>query len=120
PNPSPTERQARLQIAGDGVLVTQAGVNCTYTFKPASQSIDAAAFQSLVTIEAPSGCTWTAASNSPWLRIPSVTPTRGASFASGPAGNGRVYFTAEANTTGAERTGMITVRGQTFHVSQAS
>src|SRR5262249_6393122 len=31
PNTSPTERQARLQIAGEGVLITQAAVNCTYT-----------------------------------------------------------------------------------------
>ncbi len=113
PNTSPTERNARLQMAGDGGLVTQEAVNCTYTFKPATQSIG------LVTVESPSGCRWTAKSDSTWLLITSVTPTRGSSFTSGPAGNGRVYFTAAANTTGAARKATIVVGGQTLTLTQA-
>ncbi len=119
-NNNPTERFARLQMAGVGVLITQSGVSCAYTIKPdTAQVIDAGALQGMLTVSAPAGCDWTAASNNTWLRITSVTPTRGTSFASTPTGNGRVYFNADANTSGAARTGTITVAGQAFTLRQA-
>jgi hypothetical protein len=56
------------------------------------------------------GCTWTAASNAPW-----ITVTTGASG----NGTGTVRFDVGANT-GAPRNGTLTVAGQTVTVSQAS
>ena len=60
-------------------------------------------------VTATSGCSWTAASNAPW--ITGVTPASG-------TGNGNVNFTIAANPIGAPRTGTLTVAGQTFTVSQ--
>jgi hypothetical protein len=54
-------------------------------------------------------CGWTAASNASWMTIDS-----GASE----AGNGIVKFTAAANTTTGERTGTLTIAGNTFTVTQ--
>ncbi len=56
------------------------------------------------------GCGWTASSNSAWLLISSA--------ASG-SGNGAVSFQVLANT-GVARTGMLTIGGQTFTVTQAA
>jgi hypothetical protein len=61
-----------------------------------------------VTVTTTSGCTWTAASNAPWLTI-----TSGAAG----TGNGTVGFTSAANVAGS-RTGTLTIAGQTFTVTQ--
>jgi hypothetical protein len=106
-------------MGGVGLLVTQAASACDMTLKPATQALDNASFQGMVTVGAPSGCTWAAKSDVSWIKITSVTPTRGTSFSSGPTGNGRVFFTADQNKTGAARTGTITVGAQTFVVTQA-
>jgi len=55
-------------------------------------------------------CAWTAASNVPW-----VTVTAGASG----SGNGTVNFTV-ADNPGGDRTGTLTIAGQTFTVTQHS
>jgi hypothetical protein len=120
PNNDPLERAMRLQMGGVGIRVVQDAVKCTVTMKPATQAIDAAALQSLVTVAAPAGCTWTGVSDSPWLRITSTAPTRGTAFAAaGPSGNGRVYFTVEANNTGKQRTATIQAGDGTFTLVQA-
>jgi uncharacterized membrane protein YdcZ (DUF606 family) len=55
-------------------------------------------------------CAWTAVSNVPW-----ITVTSGASGST----NGTTSFTVAANT-GEERTGTLTVAGQTVSVTQES
>jgi len=60
-----------------------------------------------VTASAPS-CAWTATANAPWLTV-----TNGATG----TGNGKVTFDVASNS-GRERTGTLTVGGQTFTVKQ--
>jgi hypothetical protein len=113
-------RNGVLNVAGQAVTVVQAAApapnppslpNCTYSIGSASQSISAAGGAGqAVTVTAPAGCAWSATSGAPWLTISSGT--------SG-SGNGSVTFTAAANT-GAQRTGTLSVAGQTFTVTQAA
>ena len=63
-----------------------------------------------VTVTAHAGCPWTAVSNATWIVV-----TKGASG----TGDGTVEFTIEANTTGAARSGTITIGGQVCTVQQA-
>ncbi len=83
---------------------------CSYAITPTNASAPASGATGSVAVAAPGGCTWTANSNAAWLTV--------SSGASG-NGNGTVAYTAGANT-GAQRTGTITIAGQTFTVTQAA
>jgi uncharacterized protein (TIGR03437 family) len=108
---TPASRTGTLTIAGQTFTVTQAGVPCTYSIAPPSQSFAASGGNGTVAVTAANGCAWMAASNAPWLSI-----TAGAAG----DGNGTVAFTVAANPNQSERTGTLTVAGQTFTVTQAA
>ena len=58
---------------------------------------------------APTGCSWSAASNSSWLSVTSGT---------GGNGNGTVAYSAAANLDLASQTGTLTIAAQTFTVTE--
>ena len=62
-----------------------------------------------VSVTTQSGCAWTAVSNASWITI-----TSGSSGID----DGTVRYTAEANTTGNNRTGTLTIAGQTFTLTE--
>ncbi len=82
--------------------------SCTYSINPTVQNFSGAGGTGTVSVTAPAGCTWTAASNVGWVTINGGT--------SG-SGNGSVAFTVSANT-GVARTGTLTIAGQIFTVVQ--
>ena len=84
--------------------------SCTYSLLPSSASFTSAGGTSSVNITAPSGCTWTATSNTAWIHI-----TSGASG----SGNGIVNYSVTANSTSTSQSGTLTVGGQTFSVTEA-
>ncbi len=95
------------------VATTMLVVNpaCTYSISPTSQSYSANGGTNSVSISAPNGCTWTAASNDPqWLAITS---------ANSGSGNGTVNYSVAANPGTTSRTGTLTIAGQMFTVTQA-
>jgi hypothetical protein len=104
-------RSGMLTIGGKTFTVTQTARSCTFAIAPPSGSVPAAGGGGSVTVTAGAGCGWTAASNASWLTI--------ATGASG-TGNGTVTFTAPGNTTGATRSGTLTIAGQTFTVTQSA
>jgi len=121
PNTAPAERTTRLQMGGQSVRVTQDAVDCQYRLAPATQTVDSAQFTSVITVFTTSGCTWTAASDSPWLRVTATLPPRSGTFSGPPTGNGRINYRADQNNTGMSRTGTITVGGRAvFTVTQAA
>lgn len=81
---------------------------CTFSINPTSQNFTSSAGSGSVSVTAGAGCNWTAASNAAW-----ITVTSGAAG----TGNGTVNYSATANT-GAARTGIVTIAGQTFTVTQ--
>ncbi|HEX8070048.1 MAG TPA: BACON domain-containing carbohydrate-binding protein, partial [Pyrinomonadaceae bacterium] len=110
-NTSTSARNGTMTIAGQTFTVTQAGAACTYSIAPTSQSFTAAAGTGSVSVTAGAGCAWTAVSNDSFLTI-----TSGASG----TGNGTVNYSVAANTTSSQRTGTLTIAGQTFTVTQAA
>ena len=102
-------RTGTLTIAGHTFTVSQLG-GCTYAINPAAQAFAAGGGTVSVEVTTAASCDWTAASNAPWLTIP--TGTSG-------AGAGSVRIDVRANT-GAARSGTVTIAGQTFTASQDS
>jgi Putative binding domain, N-terminal len=101
-------RTGTLTIAGATFTVNQTA--CSYTLMPTSQSVAAGGGTGSVTVATGIACPWTAVSNAGW-----ITVTSGASG----TGGGSVDFSA-AGTTGAARSGTITIGGQTFTVNEAA
>jgi hypothetical protein len=102
-------RTGSVTIAGQAFTVTQ-GSGCTYSISPTTASIPSAGWTGSVAVTAGAGCSWTATSNASWLTINSG--------GSG-TGNGTVQYSAPA-TAGGQRSGTMTIAGQTFTVNQGS
>jgi len=101
-------RSGTVTIAGQTLTVNQAA-SCSYSINPASALIKRDGGNGpAVAVTATAGCSWTAASNDAW-----ITVTAGASG----TGNGSVAFKVSKND-GAQRTGTLTIAGQTFTVTQ--
>jgi hypothetical protein len=96
---------------GTGILTVGGGPSCSYTISPTNQSFTGAGGTGSIGVTTTAGCTWVAVSNDAW-----ITVTSGASG----SGNGTVNFSVAANGTGNQRTGTITVAGQTFTVTQSN
>lgn len=115
---SGNERSGTISIGGQTALIRQSGStpspptpSCSYSLSSTTQNIGAAGGAgNQVSVTAPSGCPWTAASNAAWITI-----------ASGASGNGAgsVAFTIASNV-GAQRVGTLTIATQAFTVTQAA
>ena len=104
-------RNGTMTIAGQTFTVTQAAAGCTYSVSPTSQNFIAAGGTGSETVTAGVGCSWTAVSNATsWITI-----TSGSSG----SGNGSVGYSVAANT-GPERSGTMTIAGQTVTIIQDS
>lgn len=100
-------RSGTLTIAGQTVSITQ-GDGCSFALSAETQSIAPSGGSGSVSVSAPAGCGWSAASNVPWISI-----TSGGNG----TGNGTVAFTV-ASTNGPGRSGTLTIAGRTFTVNQ--
>ncbi len=106
-------RIGTIVIGGQTFAVTQSSPtapSCAYAIQPASTSLAAAGGTASITIQAGTNCSWTAASNVPWLAVVGVGTG---------SGNGSVTISAPANTASSARTGTMTIAGQTLTVTQA-
>jgi hypothetical protein len=105
------ERTGTLTIGSQTFTVTQQG-GCSVSISPTSRTVPAAGGASTppIAVSTAGGCEWTAVRNDPWLTI-----TAGATG----SGNGSVEFSVAANA-GPQRTGTLTIGGQTFTVTQQS
>ncbi len=82
---------------------------CSYALSPASAEVTRVGTLSWVTVTTPQSCTWTATSNSAWIRILSST--------SG-TGSDTLTFQYQPNHEQASRTGTLTIGGETFTLTQ--
>jgi hypothetical protein len=104
-------RTSDFVAAGQSIQVSQGGAAapCTYALDPRTATIEATGGTTSFNVAARAGCGWTAVSQAPWIEI-SGNPVGG--------GNGTVALVVAANT-GAARSGIVTVQGQQFTVTQA-
>jgi hypothetical protein len=96
-------------LGGSIQRIVNSAAPCAYFLSSSSQSFPAAVSSGSVTVTTPVVCNWTAESNDGWITI-----TAGASG----TGVGSVQFNVAANSTGAPRSGTLTIAGQTFTVFQ--
>ena len=113
-NPDASGRKGTIAAAGQSVSVTQSGTQgsyCTVYLSPTTQTFDAAGGPGSVSVTAPSGCTWTVASNSAWITI---------SSGSSGSGNGTVAYNVAAYNGGAPRSGTVSIADQILEITQTA
>ena len=101
-------RSGTLTIAGRTAVVTQSS-GCTFSIAPASQNVPYFGGPGSVAVNTSAGCTWTAASAIPWVRI-----TAGQAG----AGPGTVAFAVDETPSSLPRSGTVSIAGQTFVIGQ--
>jgi hypothetical protein len=101
-------RTGTATIATRTLTVNQAGLTCSYSVKPTDFRISADERVLKIEVRTGSACPWTATSTAAWIAV-----------TSGPAGlgNADVQITVARND-GEERSGTVTVAGQTVTVIQ--
>ena len=110
-NSDTAQRTGSITVAGQQFTITQAGAACAFSLLPSSQSFSAAAGAGSIAITSgAAGCSWTAASNAPWITL--TSPGSG-------SGSGSVSYAVTANAGLESRSGTISVAGHTFQVTQA-
>jgi hypothetical protein len=103
-------RAGTISAGGQQYNVSQAGFVCTYSIGPTFASPADTGGSVSVSVSAPAGCAWSAASNAPWLAVKS-----------GAAGSGGgVVVLNVASNTGGPRSGSATIAGKTFTVTQGA
>ena len=119
PSPEPQTQPLNLSkeyiYAGGRLIATEEPPGtppptCTFTLSSTSQSFAASGGTGSVTVTTTTGCAWTAVSNDAWITI-----TSGATG----SGSGPVNYSVANYTLTTQRTGTLTIAGQTFTVTQA-
>ncbi|HEY2737156.1 MAG TPA: PKD domain-containing protein, partial [Thermoanaerobaculia bacterium] len=91
------------------VIIFQGGTSCVGLLYPQSASVSAAGGVDIVNVNAPADCGWTAASDETFLHVVAASVDHG---------SGVVTYQVDVNTTGAARTGTLSIGGRGFTVSQ--
>ena len=104
------DEQGELYVVDLNGSLSRIVSDCSLTMRPSTQSFDAAGGSNEVGVTAPAGCSWTAASNAPWLHV--IAGARG-------NGNGTVQYSVDANASASARTGLLTIEGQIYIVIQS-
>jgi hypothetical protein len=110
-NGTGASRTGTVTIAGQSMTVTQSGPACAYMLQSSSAAVPGAGGGGSIGVVTAAGCgPYTAVSNAPaWLHI-----TDAGSY-TGPAS---ANYSVDANLTGSDRLGTITIAGQTFTVTE--
>jgi hypothetical protein len=109
-NPNTTGRSGTITIAGQTFTVTQEAVVCTFSVSPTNVVLGWAATSLPINVTTGGSCAWSASSSVSWVTLGS----------GGGPGSGNATFNVSSNTTGAIRSGTLTVAGQTIGVTQAA
>jgi subtilisin len=99
---------------GDSGYTNSSGTTtfpCDYAISPLGRGFNEAGGPGTITVSTAAGCSWSAASDSSWIRI-NFGEESG-------VGNGNIgYFVQHYNVTNGLRTGNITIAGRTFGIVQ--
>jgi hypothetical protein len=107
-----TSRTGTITVGGQTHAITQAGAPppCTYSLDPVSRAFEAAGGPGTVTVNTPGDhCSWTAVSNDAWITVAS----------SSGSGTTTISYTVADHIGTSQRSGTITIGGQTHTVTQA-
>jgi len=107
PNTTGTNRTGTITVGNVQFVVTEEGCHCSYKISPSGITHNRGAFDTWFHVEASCGCNWTAVASDPWIHLANSSGT----------GNDLVEFGVDAAMQ--DRSGTITVEGQTFKINQA-
>ena len=108
-NGTALSRSGVLTIAGQAYAVTQAGAACTYTLSATSTNFGPAAANGTVNVTTLVGCTWTVDNTNGWITIDSPLSN---------TNSGVITFSVASNGTALSRSGVLSVAGQVFTITQ--
>jgi len=103
-------RTGSVSVGGQKHSVSQQGLACADTISPPYAFPDNTGGTISVSVSAPKGCSWTAASNAAWITVKSGASGSG----------GGVVVLDVAPSPGGFRSGTATIAGQTFSVTQGA
>ena len=109
PNPDPAVRQSEIIINEERVRISQQAAPCRFTITPTDLTIVATGGTGLINISTLTGCSWTAASDEPWITLTSTVTG---------SGNGSISFSVASNT-GMSRSGSVTIAGRSATITQS-
>ena len=109
-NTTALSRSGVVTIAGQSYTVTQDGAACQYALSAPSASYTAAPSSGTVDVTTLLGCIWTVDNTNTWLSITSALNN---------TNSGTVSYTVATNTTALSRSGVVTIAGQSYTVSQS-
>jgi uncharacterized protein (TIGR03437 family) len=89
-------------------MIYQGGVPCSVSVSPQTFSSPASGSMGTIAVNAPDGCSWSAASSAAWMSLGATAGT----------GQGNVVFNITSNPAGQVRNGTITIANQVVAVSQ--
>jgi hypothetical protein len=109
-NPAGQSRAGVILVGGVAFTVSQAGVPCSYSILPSDRSHGAGVEGGVISVTSAAGCAWAVVNTNSWVMITSALNG---------VGNGDVTYAIDANASSLARSGIFTVAGQSFTVSQA-
>lgn len=108
PNDTAIPRSGSLTVAGQSFTITEDGAPCSYSMSSPSQSFGDTGGSGTVAVSVIPGCDWTGTSNDSWISVSS----------GGGNGNGTLSYAVAPNDTTSQRSGSITIAGQSVTVTQ--
>lgn len=107
PNTTGVTRSGSINVRGQLFSITQAGFTCVYSIAPTSADVPAGGGTFPFTLTTQAGCLWYPQTNDYWLWAYNGVRN----------GSGTVEYSVQPNN-GGDRTGTITVAGNTFTITQ--
>ncbi len=109
-NTAGISRTGRVQIANQILTVTQPGQPCSFTLASSNAFVASIPTTNTVDVGTQTGCNWGASTTNSWIQILAGSTN---------SGNGIVRYAVATNFLSTARTGMVTIAGQQFIVTQA-
>ncbi len=110
-NPTSLSRTGVVTIGGQPFTVIQAGIPCISSINPTSRAHSYTAASNAVSVTSTAGCVWTVENPNSWITI--LSPTDGVG-----TGNDTVTYLVSANPNSFSRSGVVTIAGQAFTITQ--
>ncbi len=108
-NTTALTRVGVVRIAQRNFTITQLGADCTFALETNSATFNFHSGNGTVGVTTLIGCTWPVSTATPWITILSSLNN---------SNSGSVSFSVQSNSTALSRTGLVSIAGQEFTITQ--
>src|SRR6185503_8227050 len=124
-NPAAIQRVGYVTVVGVltnvSFVITQQAALCNFSIKPSGRTHGHGAVTAAVDVTVAEGCPFTVINTNPWVSIVEINGiplSNSGPSTNAASGKGSVKYALQANATGIERSGVITIDGLSFTVAQ--